>query len=238
MFKQERRISMKALKKGALVLWIGFVSFSLLGGLSHASTIICPDNDDCCFELRKIRQGGDVTIDPPLIIFGDDGVDWSYLYSFNPLSPGMYNIDFDFKNDLSDVAASPPPPPFAFLDTFYATLLFRDDKTLPDCDDCYESMPMFDLDAGGVFNNFGMISPSLEGDDWLHFRMAFENTHAYVLPGFELIDLNDIDDDSQVQVANVCISQIPIPSALMLLGSGFIGIIGLLRRRAKTRIDA
>jgi len=227
---------MTTLKKGALFLWIGFVLFSLPGGLSHASPISCPDNDDCCFDLRRIIQGGDVTIDPPLITFGDNGEVWSYLYSFNPLSPGMYNIDFDFKNDLSVV----PHPDYglAFVDTFYATLLFRDDKTLPNCDDCYESMPMFDLDAGGIFNNFGTISPSTEGDDWLHFRMAFENMYAYVIPGFDLLDWNCIDDDSQVQMANVCISQIPIPSALLLLGSGLIGIIGLLRQRAKTRIDA
>ena len=230
---------MVALKKGIMVLWIGFMSYSLLGGLSHSSPISCPDNDDCCFELRWKTQGGDVTIDPPLITFGDDGVVFrNYLYSFNLLSPGMYNIDFDFKNDLSDVPEPPPPPPFAFPDTFFATLLFRDDKTLPDYNDCYESMPMFDLDAGGVFNNFGTISPSSEGDDWLHFSMAFENMYAYVFPGFDLFDWNHIDDDSQVQVANVCISQIPIPPALLLLGSGLIGIIGLLRRRAKTRIDA
>jgi len=226
--------NMATLKKGALILWVGFVSFSLLGGLSHACPVSCPDNNDCCFELRRIIQGGDITIDPPLITFGDNGAVWSYLYSFNPLSPGMYNIDFYFKNDLSDVAAPPPAPPFAFLDSFYATLLFRDDKTLPDCDDCYKSMPMFDLDAGGVFNNFGTVSTSPEGDDWLHFSMAFENMYAYVVPGFELIDWNCIDDDSQVQLANVCISQIPIPSAFLLLGSGLIGTIGLLRRRAKS----
>ena len=222
---------MQALNKGIMILWVGLLSFSLLGGLSDASPVSCPDNDDCCFELRRIIQGGDVAIDPPLITFGDDDAVWSYLYSFNPLSPGMYNIEFDFKNDLSDVPAPPPAPPFAFIDTFYATLLFRNDQTLPDCNDCYDYMPMFDLDAGGVFNNFGTISPSLEGDDWLHFSMAFENTCAYVIPGFELIDWNFIDDDSQVQLANVCISQIPIPSAVLLLGSGVVGIVSLIRRR-------
>ena len=225
---------MKGFKKGALVLWVGLVSFSLAGGLSHACAVTCPGNDGCYFEYNKIIQGGDVTINPPLITFGDNGEIWSYLYSFNPLSPGMYNIDFDIRNDLSNATAPPPAPLFAFLDTFYATLLFMDKKTLPDCDGCYESMPMFDLDAGGIFNSFGAISQSTEGPDWLHFSMAFQNTHAYIVPGFELIDWNCIDDDSQVQITNVCISQIPIPSALLLLGSGLIGTVGLMRRRIKS----
>ena len=224
---------MKFFRKGVAVLWVGLVLFCLPEGMSHACTVTCPGDGGCYFDYDRIMQGGDVTINPPLMTFGDNGEIWSYLYSFNPLGPGMYTIDFDILNNLSDASAPPPAPPFAFLDTFYATLLFMENKTFPDCHDCYESMPMFDMDAGGIFNSFGTVSQSSEGPDWLHFNMTFQNTHAYIVPGFELIDWNCIDDDSQVQIANVCISQIPIPSAFLLLASGLAGIVGLLQRREK-----
>ena len=225
---------MKAFKKGALMLVAGIVLFSFPGIPYHAFAAACPDDNGCCFEFRNTIQGGDVETNPPWITLGDNSETWSYFYSLNPLSPGRYNIDFDFKNDLSGVSAPPPAPPFAFVDTFYATLLFRDDKTPPNCNDCYEFIPMFDLDANGVFNDlFGTISKRPENDGWLHFSMAFENMHAYVIPGFELIDWNCIDNDSRVQIANACISRVPIPSAFLLPGSGLIGIIGLVRRRRK-----
>ena len=214
-------------KKNALVLWACCVSLFMSAGLSFACAVIEPP----CFDFTRILKKGDVTINPPQITFGDNGEVWSYLYSFNARQPGMYQINFDFRNALSDVSAPPPAPPFAFVDTFYATLLFRDEKTLPDCNDCYESMAMFDMDAGGVFNSAGTVSPSSQGGDWLHFRMTFENTHAYIIPGFELMDWNCVDNDSQVRLSRICISQVPLPSAFLLFVSGLAGITGLIRRR-------
>ena len=50
------------------------------------------------------------------------------------------------------------------------------------------------------------------------------------IPTFELLDLNFIDNDSQVLIDNVSINPVPEPATLSLLA---LGALALLRRRRR-----
>jgi hypothetical protein len=140
----------------------------------------------------------------------------------------LYRISFDFKNELSPVPYDVDSGQFAFLDSFYATLYFVNSCSKFNLETCSFDyvLPLFDLDYNGPFNNHGNISQSIRGGDWLHFDMVFANHFHKVIPTFELFDLNYINDDSEVLIADVSISQVPIPGTILLLGAGLLGLIG------------
>jgi hypothetical protein len=210
-----------SMKKRLVAFWVlGLLLFGYSGSLQASGIPCCIPPDG----VRGWYYRGDVTVDygTDTAVLGDNGATWSYAYQFYQLDPGIYTIDVDFKNGLSP--EPPAGPPFGFIDSFFGTLVFKDD---PDgCTSCYEKRPMFDLDSNGVYNNFGSVSASSLGGEWTHFQMTFENTHGYLMPTFELFELNGINNDSRVQVAAVCVAPIPLPSSLLLLGSGLLGLLG------------
>ncbi len=207
---------------GACIIGIFFV------GISTGWTCSC---------LYGWHYGGDVYTVGCDKVLGDDNAGWSYLYKFVPENPGKYKISFDFKNELSDSPYNTDSEEYAFLDTFYATLYFVNSCSRFDLENCScdYSIDLFDLDYNGPFNVYGNITPSSKGDDWLHFDMVFSNYLYKIIPTFELFNLNQENNDSKVLIANVVISQVPLPGTIFLLGSGLLGLFARKFRENKHR---
>lgn len=150
----------------------------------------------------------------------------AFLYQGIATPPGSTSIEFDFNNNLS--------PDFnqgTFLDSFFASLFFVDDLNQFDLlgsvfDD---SLALLDLDAQGAFNVNGDITPSDKGPDWLHFSATFVNNYAYVIPVFEVNDLNLVAGDSEVLIDNVVIA-VPEARGVALLLVGMSLALGRRRR--------
>lgn len=202
---------------------------------SHATLL----NGDFSSGLNGWRTEGDVQVVNEEAILGDNNEFYSALYQGVALVPFIYTIEFDFKNALSDVPDMPGDP-FAFLDTFFASLYFIDDLDQFNlAASAYDdTLALFDLDASGVFNNNGTIGASAKGADWFHFSMTFDNTYNYVIPTFELFDFNFIDNDSQVFLDNVSMNPVPEPATIVLLGSGLLGLGGVALRRRVSNTNA
>lgn len=178
-----------------------------------------------------VTAAGDATV-------GDSGALYSLLFQPVALAPGQYTIEFDFFGLLSgDLSADP----FAFPDTFFASLYFVNDAgTLDIANGIFDDVtPLLDLDELGPFNVAGTLDTSPLGPDWTHFSYTFTNNYAYVIPAFELLDFNFIAGDSQVRLDNVSLSTvtgvIPEPATLSLL---FMGLLGCAARRARNTRNA
>lgn len=185
-------------------------------------------NGDFSGGLADWEAHGTVSSVGGVAILGDDfpGAD---LYQGIAAGPGNFVLEFDFLGMLSsDLSADP----FAFPDTFFASILFIDDYSQFDLalgifDD---SLSLFDMDDLGVFNAnpSATIGTSALGGDWQHFRMAFNSAYTYVVPTFELWDFNYVIGDSEVQIDNVSLtaSQAPIPepATLVLFSLGVLGV--------------
>ncbi len=209
-----------------VVLWISLLSCFYVG-----------ISEGCiCSPLDGWHYGGDVTAAGCDKVLGDNGADWSYLYKFFPKNRGKYRISFDFKNELSDVPYVVGSDDLAFLDTFYATIYFVNSCSRFDLEKCScgYAIPLFDLDANGPFNIHGSIGHSSRGEDWLHFDMVFVNYFHKVIPTFELFDLNSLDNDSKVLIADLSVSQVPIPGTILLLGTGLFGMLALRPKKSRS----
>jgi len=181
------------------------------------------------------HYGGDVSALDTSIRLGDHDASWSYAYKFVYQERGPYRFSFDFKNELSDEPYIPENHNFSFLDSFFASLYFINECSrfnLKTCSFDYV-LPLFDMDYTGPFKVYqGQITPSSLGDDWLHYETIFTNHFHKVVPTLELFDENYIDNDSFVLIANVNISQVPIPSTFFLLGTG---LLAFTARKFKSR---
>ncbi len=201
--------------------------------LSRECTALSLQNGDFSSGLTGWTIQGDVTVDNGEAVAGDNAATYSLLYQSIPLVAGDYTIEFDFMNKLSGNV--PHDPPFAFLDTFFATLYFANDLSgfnlAPGGFDA--AFSLFSLDYNGVFENLGSIGVSAKGLDWSHMSLDFHNTYNYVIPGFELFDMNYIDNDSKVRIDNVSINVIPEPATLILTGFGILALFAISLRRKK-----
>ncbi|CAG0967933.1 PEP-CTERM sorting domain-containing protein [Geobacter sp.] len=69
--------------------------------------------------------------------------------------------------------------------------------------------------------------------------LEFHNGYAYVVPVFELFDMNYIDNDSKVLLDNVGIDQaaepavIPEPATFILSGGGILALLAFRMRRGR-----
>lgn len=177
---------------------------------------------------------GDVTAGPEAAL-GDNATIYSLLYQGVALTPGQYRLEFDLRNLLSaDVSADP----FAFPDTFFASLFFIDDLGTfdPGAAVFDDVTPLLDLDYTGAYNVTGALGASVLGPDWSHYTLDFTNTHAYAIPTFELLDFNFVSGDGSVLLDNVSITQptgvVPEPATLTLFAMGLAGSVVARRRKA------
>jgi len=189
-----------------------------------------------CSDLSGWHYGGDVSTVGCAKVLGDDGASWSYLYRFMPEGKGTYRLSFDFKNEISSVAHRGPD--FDFFDTFYATVYFTNSCSRFDLENCScgYALSLFDLNYEGPDLYHGTVSQSARGDDWLHFDVVFVNYFHKIIPTFELFDMNNIEGDSRVLIADLSISQVPIPGTIFLLGAGLAGLFGIRTRNKPNQI--
>lgn len=169
---------------------------------------------------------GDVQAGPEATL-GDFQAIYSLLYQGVNLSPGTYVLEFDLLNELS---RNVPVDPFAFADTFFASLYYTNDMSTFDlANNIFDGVdPVLDMDASGPFNVYGNVGPSALGGGWLHVSFAFSTNYAYAIPVFELFDFNTIDGDSGVRVDNVAITPratdvVPEPTTMALTAVGLLG---------------
>jgi len=209
-------------------------------GLAQADSVFT-DNFDAGDLTGWTTEGvdtplGDVSAATGVAVLGDS-TDWySALYRGIPLDTGAYVLEFDVLNGLS------PNDGGGFYDTFFASLYFIDDLSqfdlaTPVFDDV---VPLFSMDMGtrgSFFDVFFDVRLSDLGPGWTRVTYAFENTHNYVIPTFELFDFNYVPGDSTVGIDNLSITPAPVPEPATLtmvgLGLGGMALCRCLRRRAK-----
>lgn len=197
---------------------------------AYANSIV---NGDFSNGLNGWTSQGNVTASGGIGILDDNNQAYhSQLYQ-TASGSGHYLFSFDFYNGLS--GAFDESNPFAFPDSFFATLYFSDnsgfDPNAPGALDDY--LALFDLASGGVSNLTGSVRPIASSDGWLHYTISFNTTYAYVIPTFELYNDNGTSGDSQVLLDNVTLQApiVPEPATIMLIGGGLLA--GLFGRRRK-----
>jgi hypothetical protein len=196
-----------------------------INSFSHATIT----NGDFSDGLTGWATQGDVQVVADEAVLGDNNEWYSLLYQDIALDTGAYTIEFDVSNLLSNVV-----PDFTFPDTFYASLYFIDDISAFDLDNGIydDSLALFDLDYSGEYIYYdGTVSASSKGSDWFCFSMTFQNDYNYVIPAFELFDMNWINNDSLVLLDNVNINPVPEPATILLVGSGLLGLFGIRKKQ-------
>ena len=195
-------------------------------------------NGDFAGGLAGWTSLGNVSAGGQVAAMSDNDAPYSLLFQGDQVQHGMFRIDFDFKGDLS-----PEVPSGAFADTFFASLYFADDAGKFDLpNQKYDAgTGLFDLDRTGASNVNGTIGASSAGEDWSHFTLTFLNGYNYIIPTFELFDLNFAGNDSQVLLDNIRLEHIPDtvlipePAPLILMGLGLLALLFNRRKLSRHR---
>jgi len=171
--------------------------------------------------------------------FYDSNYDINYGYSYISqnvdITPNTtYALSFDF---WTGIQPSEPNAPWTFSDLF-ATSLYYDSASLPGLFDRTASHTELyngtttDISGAALSSAMSNISP-----DWIHFTYTFTTgfSDTFVTPTFELYDLNGVFGDGKAYISNIALNDqsvnVPEPSSLLLLGSGFAALVALRRYR-------
>lgn len=159
-------------------------------------------------------------------ILGDADSPDAMLYQAVALTAGVYTISFDFSSGLSSNNTQGN-----FPDTFFASLYFVDDLNQLDIAGSVfdDATGLMDMDPAGVFNNAGVVGPSVKGTGWLNFSHTFNLAYDYVAIAFELAGLNGTSGDSSMSIDNVSIVMVPEPGTIALVMGGLLVLV--YRRR-------
>jgi hypothetical protein len=221
----------------------------LLAGFVSPSAYAIPANGDFANGLAAWVMTGDGSVSQGHAVLGDGSARFgTQLWQAIALAPGAYTVEFDFNNQLSPTI--PETEPFAFPDAFFAGLYFQSGPNPPNFDPSDPStfsgaIALFDLEASGFTQFQGTVGASPLGQDWSRYSLAFNHSAGFVIPLFELIDLNfAASPDSLVLLDNVLIEPviapptepIPEPATLALVALGMSGVYHLrsLRRRCNS----
>ncbi len=195
---------------------------------THALASAMLINGDFISGLNGWTDGGTVNGTNGNAALSDSNNFYSFLYQEAAFAAGSYTLAFDYK--IQNLGGAPDTDPFAFNDIFIASLYFANgtgqiDPLSAEFPNSGAALSLLSLDNSG-------------NTSWQHFSQNFENTSAFIIPTFELLDFNYIDNDSSVFIDNVSITDtaaaapVPEPSTLFLLGSGLAGLFGFRRQRA------
>jgi hypothetical protein len=176
--------------------------------------------------LTSWNTSGSVQVASEEAVVSDTSNPGAYMYQSVGLTAGVYTISFDFSSGLSSNFSQGN-----FPDTFFASLYFIQDINQFDLPGGVfdDTAGLMDMDWAGVFNNLGVIGPSLKGPEWSHFSRSFNLTYNYAVVAFEVAGLNGDSGDSSVQIDNVAIVLVPEPSTLAFVMAGMLILI--YRRR-------
>lgn len=162
---------------------------------------------------------------------GDDTSARAFLYQIVPVSGGNYTLSFDLNPGLS-----PNLQPGNFPDTFFSSVYFTDTPASFDLIGNTGYMgfrQVADLDAGGITSlGSGVTTTPAPGQPgFTRFTVTLSTPAAYLVPVFELFNLNGITPDSVVRVDNVVAADlVPEPGRMLLVLAGCAAAI-LARRR-------
>ena len=185
---------------GVWLLWLAAVSVSRN---ARADALVNGGFDS---GLSGWQTQGGVFPSTDVAVLADDSFTSGLLWQPVASLDGRFTLTFDFNNALS---ASVPQGTLA--DSFFATVYFTDNLATFDIAAGVfdQAISLFDLDTSGPANVTGSIGPSSKGANWSFFTLTFDNTHGFIVPAFDLRDLNLVNNDSAVGLDNVTLSEVP-----------------------------
>jgi len=193
-----------------------------------------------------VITAGDVKVEngEAVLLDGSPGANiifYSFLYQDVELDPGWYTLELDFKYAFSRDAEDG-----FFPDSFYASLIYTDDLSLVDLYNMAygeDLLPLFAIEDGVASYDDGEptgTDPNAKGIEWIHYKVRFQNSFAYVMPTFEIYGDNG-SLDSEIRLDNISITKeinpIPEPKTILLLTAG-LACFALMRLRHKKNITA
>ncbi len=205
-----------------------YLSAVVVIALSSTRALAFPSNGDFSDGLNHWTTRGNVVESGEHAVLGDTGASHSVLHQGGAWMLKLLTFDLDIRNLLAETV-----PVGLFADGFFASLYFTDDLASfdPDNGGYDRVVPLFDMDASGIYNSAGTVGDSAKGPDWQHVSVSLENQHAYAIPVFELYDLNQVGGDSLVFLDNITI--VPEPGTLGLFGSGLAVLLALAGSRRR-----
>jgi hypothetical protein len=192
----ERFFLSKASLIYSLLLFGAFFSVSLFPSHTLASPL---SNGDFSDGLNTwLFQGGVSNNNQEALI--TDTSPLNNLYQSAAVVQGEHTFSFDFFSGVSGFT-----PQNAFPDTFFSSLYFTDNAGSFDINNLQfsNSLSLFDYDLYGINVHNGFIAQSSKGPDWYRFQINLDVSNNFVIPFFELLNLNNTRGDSSVRLDNI-----------------------------------
>jgi hypothetical protein len=217
--------SAPAFRPGIRGIFHFLIAFSSLKGGLEAAVL---SNGDFSNGLNGWSHPGAVVATGEQGVLTDSGTFHSALYQSVKADKLLYTLAFDFRSILS----LNHTPGENFPDTFVGMIYATNNPAAFDIFGPKEfSLMLFNADYLGTFDVHpdAVIGPSGKGAGWSHFSISATAPMDWVIPSFELLNLNGQNDDSRFLIDNVSLTVVPEPATSLLLACGAAGL--LLRRK-------